>query len=157
MNLRAAAARVMFQVVEEGCSLSDCLPPELSRLNDPRDRALLQAICFGVCRWYFRLDAIAQRLLDNPLKQKDQDIYMLLLVGLYQLIDMRIPGYAAVSETVDAAKSFKKIWAKGLLNGVLRQYQRNANEFTDESLDSHPEWHPAPSRNKVAAPGRDKR
>lgn len=140
MNLRASAARVLFQVVEKGNSLSDCLPPELTKLKDPRDRALLQAICFGVCRWYFRLDAIAQKLLDKPLKDKDQDIYILILVGLYQLIDMRIPGYAAVSETVAATKSFKKIWAKALLNGVLRQYQRKADEFSQFALDSHPDW-----------------
>lgn len=140
MNLRAAAARVLFQVVVEGQSLSECLPQQLSKLTDARDRALLQAICFGVCRWYFRLDAIAQQLLDKPLKEKDQDVYLLLLVGLYQLLDMRIPTYAAVSETVAATKSLKKIWAKALINGVLRQYQRNAEKLSQLALDSHPEW-----------------
>ena len=140
MNLRAAAARVIFQVVEEGYSLSDCLPAELNRFKDARDRALLQAICFGVCRWYFSLDIIAKKLLDKPLKSTDADIYMLLLVGLYQLIEMRIPGYAAVSATVDATMELNKLWAKGLVNGVLRNYQRREDEFADVSLLSHPDW-----------------
>lgn len=144
MNLRAAAAHIVYAVTIEGRSLADALPEMSADFKDPRDRALIQAICYGVCRWYFRLDNIAQQLLEKPLKEKDLDIYMLLLVGLYQLIDMRIPAYAAVAETVTAAKEFKKVWAKGLVNGVLRQYQRHADELEDEishmAFYSHPRW-----------------
>ena len=106
--------------------------------------ALLQAMCYGVCRWYFRLEAILRQLLEKPLKEKDLDIHMLLLVGLYQLIDMRIPDYAAVGETVAAAKDFKKPWAKGLVNAVLREFQRHAerlnNPDSHQALFSHPRW-----------------
>jgi 16S rRNA (cytosine967-C5)-methyltransferase len=140
MNIRAAAARVIAQVVEQGKSLSDSLPSEVSRFTDSRDRALLQAICFGVCRWYFPLQTIVEQLLDKPMKQKDFDLHALLLVGLYQLIEMRLPPYAAVSETVAATKELKKIWAKNLVNGVLREYQRRAEEFDEIDLASHPRW-----------------
>jgi 16S rRNA (cytosine967-C5)-methyltransferase len=137
MNIRAAAVRVISQVIEYGRSLSDCLPDETKSFSDPRDRALLQAICFGVCRWYFRLEEIAQQLMEKPLKQKDIDVHFLIVIGLYQLIYMRIPAYAAVSETVNANK---KKWARGLINGVLRQFQRNADEFEETDPFSHPTW-----------------
>ncbi len=144
VNVRAKAAIVISDILSKGRSLSDTLPDELNKLKDPRDRALLQAMTFGVCRWYFRLDAIAKKLLAKPLKEKDQDVYALILVGLYQLMDMRIPEYAAVTETVAAANVLKKRWAKNLVNAVLRQYQREAatrtENFSDVALYSHPDW-----------------
>src|SRR6185312_15949002 len=128
MNLRAAAADVINQVMS-GASLADALPKQVNLFSDSRDQAFLQAVCYGVCRWYFRLDAMLKLLVDKPLKAKDSDIYCLLLVGLYQLNAMRVPPHAAVAETVAATKAFKKIWAKNLVNAVLRQYQRRAEEF----------------------------
>src|SRR5579872_585130 len=122
MNLRATAARVLVDVIQNGLSLSDCLKQKISLIKDPRDKGFLQALCFGVCRFYFRLDQLAQLLLEKPLKEKDADIYCLILLGLYQLIEMRLPEYAAVAETVSAAKALKKIWAKNLVNAILRNY-----------------------------------
>ncbi len=145
MNLRAAAATIIRDVLD-GASLFDALPKASARFPDARDQAFLQAICYGVCRWYFRLDAIARLLLDKPLKAKDQDIYSLILVGLYQLIEMRVPAHASVAETVGATKEFKKIWAKGLVNAVLRNYQRRAEEINQKiqqnnsAAYSHPDW-----------------
>jgi len=144
MNLRSTAARIIYDVIIRGRSLADVLTEESSQYRDPRDRALLQAICYGVCRWYFRLDAILKQLLEKPLKEKDLDIHMLLMVGLYQLSDMRIPEYAAVTETVSATKDFNKPWARGLVNGVLRQYQRHAEELNEhtahQAMYAHPRW-----------------
>ncbi len=145
MNLRAIAATILCEVTE-GASLSDALPKQMGKIKDLRDQAFLQAICYGVCRWYYRLDAILHLLMDKPLKPKDQDIYCLLLIGLYQLIEMRVPPHASVAETVDATKAFKKNWAKGLVNAVLRQYQRHALEITqviqkkENAVYAHPAW-----------------
>ncbi len=145
MNLRAAAATVMSQVMT-GVSLADALPKQMKHFSDSRDQAFLQALCYGVCRWYYRLAAILKLLLDKPLKAKDDDIYCLLLVGLYQLSDMRVQPYAAVAETVAATKAFKKMWAKNLVNAVLRNYQRRELELketvekTMTATFSHPDW-----------------
>jgi 16S rRNA (cytosine967-C5)-methyltransferase len=145
MNLRFAAAQVVCNVLD-GASLADALPSAIKQFPDERDQAFLQAVSYGVCRWYFRLAALLDRLLDKPLKSKDRDIYSLMLVGLYQLIDMRVPAHAAVAETVAATQKFKKIWAKGLVNAVLRNYQRHAEEINESIEDeasayySHPDW-----------------
>jgi 16S rRNA (cytosine967-C5)-methyltransferase len=146
INLRMLAARTVYQVIVHGRSLSDCLPDALLRVSDARDQSFLQALCYGVCRWYFRLDALANSLLEKPLKLKDQDIHCLILVGLYQLTEMRVPAHAALDETVSAAQVFKKPWAKGLVNGVLRSYQRSAMTLNEKMLQSlvtlyaHPQW-----------------
>ncbi|HHW77632.1 MAG TPA: 16S rRNA (cytosine(967)-C(5))-methyltransferase, partial [Xanthomonadaceae bacterium] len=47
MNARAVAARTLGQVLGEGCSLATALPLALDHA-DPRDRGLLQELCYGV-------------------------------------------------------------------------------------------------------------
>ncbi len=53
--MRAVAARVL-QSVENGQSLTQCLPPALNDVAD-NERPQLQALCYGTCRWFHRLDA----------------------------------------------------------------------------------------------------
>jgi 16S rRNA (cytosine967-C5)-methyltransferase len=107
---------------------------------------LLQALCYGVCRHYYSLTALVNSLLEHPLQEKDDDIYALLLVGIYQLSDMRIPAYAAVDETVSATKGLQKEWARGLVNAILRNYQRHGEtlraRLSDDPVSqyAHPSW-----------------
>lgn len=143
MNTRAWAARVLNEVLTQSSQLGFCL----DKLNLPeKEKTFIQAICFGVCRWFFRLDAIAKLLLEKPLKHKDQDVYLLILIGLYQLIDMRVPDHAAIAETVAAAKQLEKPWAKGLINAVLRHYQRESTQIAAKiqrdlpAEFAHPAW-----------------
>jgi len=142
---RAMAARILKQVLQ-GRSLADCLPQASQQLTDVRDQRFLQALCYGVCRWYPRLDSILKQLLEKPFKTKDQDIYCLLLIGLYQLIDMRVPTHAAVTETVSATSAFKKPWAKSLVNAVLRNFMRQREALLEAAEQNviakyaHPAW-----------------
>lgn len=144
-NLRYLAARVIDEVTN-GHSLSDCLDHTLDNLKDPRDRAFVQAVCYGVCRYYPKLDVMLSHLLQKPMKAKDSDIHALLLVGLFQLMEMRVPAHAAVAETVEAVEKFKKSWARGLVNAVLRAYQRTATQLNEkihidaEAHYAHPQW-----------------
>lgn len=144
MNARGFAARILAQVLGEGQSLTAALDAQLPKLHDHQDRAFVQALCYGVIRHYFSLDFVLSRLLDKPLKNKDSDIKALLLIGLYQLQFMRVKAHAAVSETVAAGKH--KPWSKGLLNAVLRQFQRDAEtllqacEQADSAKYNHPDW-----------------
>ena len=45
-DVRAGAARVLVQVISDGRSLSDVLPAAAQQLADPRQRALLQELCY---------------------------------------------------------------------------------------------------------------
>ncbi len=143
MNLRFKAAHIIQEVVFDGKSLSVCLPAQLPGFSDKRDQALLQAICFGVCRFYFELEALLKLLLLKPLKAKDQDLHSLLLVGLYQLSHMRIPSHAVVAETVSATP---KKWAKNLVNAILRRFLRQKDTLITQIQQEitaqfdHPLW-----------------
>jgi len=144
-NVRLIAARVVDAVLR-GRSLADCLDPALQPLEDVRDRAFVQAVCYGVCRYYSRLQFLLNNLLKHPMQAKDSDVYCLLLVGLYQLSEMRVPPHAAVSETVNATEALKKPWARGFVNAIMREYLRHKNELTEKIKDNeeayylHPAW-----------------
>jgi 16S rRNA (cytosine967-C5)-methyltransferase len=139
---RAAAALVVAQVLG-GRSLSDLMPPPGVA---SADRALAAELCFGTCRWFHRLDFQLGRLLSSPLKPRDADVRGLLLVGMYQLVEMRLPAHAAVASTVEAARSLGKPWATRLVNGLLRAFLRRRDEL-DAAADAvpaaryaHPAW-----------------
>ncbi|PJC85159.1 16S rRNA (cytosine(967)-C(5))-methyltransferase [Vibrio sp. HA2012] len=145
MNVRAAAARVLFQVVDKGQSLSSALPAAQQTIK-PRDYALLQEICYGVLRYLPRMESIAGQLMDKPLTGKQRVFHHLILVGIYQLAFMRIPAHAAVGETVEGTKTLKGPRLRGLINAVLRNYQRNQEELDTISIShdagkyGHPGW-----------------
>ena len=146
MQPRGIAATVVRRVAERGESLSGLLAQELEAIEDPRQRALAQELSYGTLRWYFLLEAVLGRLLKQALRNKDWDIHALLLVGLYQLLVLRMTAHAAVNETVEAVRSSGKHWAVGLANGVLRSAQRRAAELL-ASVEcepaarwSHPAW-----------------
>lgn len=145
MRLRTVAATMTYDVLN-GISLLDHLEQELSQFDDPRDRAWVQAVVFGVCRHYYSLMALLNRLLTQPEKLTDLSVQAILLVGLYQLKYMRMPSFAVVSETVNAAKKIKQPWAAGLVNAVLRSYLRLQEKNKTEELPSleaqfdHPLW-----------------
>ncbi len=143
LDVRIAAVNVMLQMQSDGGSLTRLLPEAQSQVAE-KDRALLQVFCFGMSRWSRRLSGIVDTLLTKPLKRKDTDVYLLLQLGIFQLSHTRVAPHAAVDTTVAAVKHLKKPWAKGLVNAVLRNYQRREDELVsmldEPAALSHPPW-----------------
>ena len=145
-DARASAARVLARVLSAGQSLPDALAGELRSLPDASMRALAQELSYGTLRWYYRLDALLCQLLPKALKARDADVRCLLLAGLYQLDKLALPQRVAVNETVQATGALNKRWASGLVNAVLRNFQRRSSELesavagTDQSRYAHPGW-----------------
>ncbi len=145
MQARPAAARALACLLRDGASLDNALPKALASVA-PGERALVSELCYGTLRWQPRLAALASRLLHRPMRKRDSDVSALLLIGLYQLQQMRIPDHAAVAETVAGAGALGKRWASGLLNAALRRYLRE-RETLEDAVDrepavalAHPGW-----------------
>ncbi len=143
-NPRALAAKILARVVD-GASLTTVLDDRLPCARGD-DRALIQELCYGTLRAWPRLEHITNALLRKPLGKKDRDVQALILLGLHQLTAMRIPAHAAVAETVGAVSALGKGWARGLLNAVLRNFQRQRETLLAKADDSepgrwaHPQW-----------------
>lgn len=144
-NIRCTAAHVIQQVIAKGQSLSQVFPSALARI-DAREQSLFHELCYGTLRWYPALQRLLERLLDKPLKPHQSDVQALLLLGLYQLLHLRVPAYAAVSEVVAATRQMGKGRAAGLVNAVLRNFQRRDASWLkalaqDETWrNAHPAW-----------------
>jgi len=125
-----------LSAVLDGRSL-DAARADAVDLPDDRDRALAAELSYGVCRWYRRLEALVGGLLSRPLKARDRDLQLLLLIGAYQLLHSRIPAHAAVATTVECTRALGKPWASKLVNGVLRRLQRERAEL-ERRVDASP-------------------
>jgi 16S rRNA (cytosine967-C5)-methyltransferase len=119
---RAIAADIIGRVLA-GQSLNRLLPDALNAATTAQ-RPLCQELVYGTLREWPCLEETCLSFLAKPMRRKDQDIMALLCIGLYELEHLSTPAHAVVSETVNATRALKKPWAKGVVNGVLRNYQR---------------------------------
>lgn len=85
-----------------------------------RDAAFARRLRLEVLTWRARLDRSLAPLLDRPLDGLEGVVLAALRVGAAQLLLLRTPPHAAVSETVAAAPRR----ARGLVNAVLRRLAR---------------------------------
>ena len=142
-NPRWLALQVILQVVDGGRSLDEIFNSDWyqSQVLDKRDLALGRELAFGFCRWYFALSALLTGRLQKPLRARDRDIEVILILGLYQLLVMNTEPHAAVNETVKLALAQKKAWAKGLVNALLRGVVRDKIELDSNlALHAYPDW-----------------
>ena len=124
-NLRADCAWVIYQILEHGKSSRECLE-RVQRRHNVRDNAWLQEMSLGVMRRLPILQHGLRGLLDRPLKGNKKVVEHLILLGLYQLHYSRVSSHAAVGETVAAASYLGATSLKGLVNAVLRNFQRES-------------------------------
>ena len=144
---RAAAAYSVQQVLQYQRSLNQALPEAITKFKlSADDKAFTQAMAFGVLRELPSLEWFVAQLLDKPLKPKVRSVHYLILVGLYQLTAMRTAEHAAVSATVEATVLLRQKALKGLVNAVLRAFQRQQAalhqqlaQLNDKPLN-HPSW-----------------
>ncbi len=137
--VRAQAARVLDAVLHRGRSLKAELAAALPAVADPRDRALLEAICFSALRRRARYDAALRAWLQKPPGRRDGDLTALLMAGFAQLDAMGLPPHAALSATVDAARVLGRERQAGMVNAVLRRALREG--FPDfDPASAWPAW-----------------
>lgn len=120
-------------------------------LTDKRERALLNALVYGVLRQQAWLDYVLRQFSSKPMNALDYEVRNILRLALFQIMFMdKIPVSAAVNTAVEITKKYKPK-AAGFVNAVLRksaaQYQNinppNAQQNKTEYLSiTHalPQW-----------------
>lgn len=121
--VRATAAAVLHAVLQ-GRSLKAELAAALPAIADPRDRALVEAICFAALRNRARYDAALAAWMPRPLSRRDAPLRALLHVGFAQLDPLQLPAHAALAATVEAVRAAGRTHQAGLANALLRRAQR---------------------------------
>lgn len=144
MTAREAALRTLIACEKQDAWADAFLKRVLreSGLNG-RDAALATRLTFGVIQNRMLLDWYIDRFAKGKL---DVTVRTALRLGVYQIFFMdRIPVSAAVNESVKLTRKFcRNPAAAGLVNGVLRNIERNRSSVTPpEELSvrySHPRW-----------------
>ncbi|HEX9982874.1 MAG TPA: transcription antitermination factor NusB [Thermoanaerobaculia bacterium] len=127
MNERQRAFQILKRIEKEDLYASLLLHDETG---------FVRTLVLGVLRWRSRLDHAIATVAERPLSKLDRDVVDILRVGVYQLLYMDVPAYAAVSETVDLAPKR----ARGFVNAVLRRAEK-APVPTDPAVrNAHPRW-----------------
>lgn len=108
------------------------------------DRGAVWDLGHGTLRHLGLIEAVLAQMLSKPVSEPG--LHALLTVAVYQLHFTRAPDYAVVSEAVEACKSLGWPWAKGMVNAVLRRFQRERDKLlstacsTPRGRYSYPSW-----------------
>ena len=142
-SARSVAHALLTGVLRDRRSLGAGQRQRLDSRLDSREKAFAQELVFGTLRYLPRLEAWLAHVAAHP--PRDAAVRALALLGLYQLAFTRVPSHAAVSTTVDLARTVGKSWAAGFVNAVLRRFaaERDAIDrmkFAADARLAHPVW-----------------
>ena len=149
---RKAALRVLVNCRTNGAWADAALNAQIRRdgLSGP-DAALCSRIVYGVLQNQLLLDHYIGAYCSQRPDHLQPPLLDILRVGAYQILFLdKIPDSAAVNESVELAKMFKRGQAAGLVNAVLRKISKNKKNLPEipsrnpeQSLSirySHPRW-----------------
>ena len=146
MSIVQRLATEAVAAVLGGRSLTPTLDRIVARHAEltPADRAALWDLTHGTLRYLGPLRSILRQVLRRPIKERGLEA--LLAVSLYQLEFTRAAPYAVVNEAVESAASSGWPWAKGMVNALLRRFQREREQLLATARSdpvgrfSYPQW-----------------
>ena len=146
MYISQQIAAIAISNVLAGRNLTLALPDALNAYPNatPQQRGAAADLSYGTLRFYGEVNAYLVKLLEKPLS--NAHINALLLVAIYQLLHDKADDFTVVNQAVKAAGDAKPRWAKGLVNGILRNFLRQKDQLAialkqDEvAIYSYPQW-----------------
>lgn len=153
MDAREVALLTLHTCQRQGGWSDGTLKKQIAAAGlDARDAALATNLCFGVVQNQMLLDFYLSKFSSIPLTRMESKILQSLRLGVYQMLFLtKIPHSAAVDRSVAMAKQHSKNpRAAGMVNGILRSFQRNMDHLPTipqddpveyfSTLYSHPAW-----------------
>jgi 16S rRNA (cytosine967-C5)-methyltransferase len=145
---RLVAYSLLSQVNREGAYANLRLPTLLNESSlDERDRAFVTELSYGTLRMQGKYDALIALHSSREFSRIEPEIVDVLRLGLHQLLGMRVPEHAAVSQTVELAKYVAGESTGTFVNAILRSVLRGDQLLTFSTESSrlafehaHPEW-----------------
>ena len=136
------ALKILSRVLQERHGLSDSFDYYQVDQLKAQPRAFCKQLCFGVMRYFVRLDAIIDHLSSKPIRKKDYIVRIILMLGLYQIIYLRTANHAAVNHGVELSRHCRKEFASRFINGVLRRFLREQSAVLEHVATEHacPAW-----------------
>lgn len=131
---RKIAFDVLRRVAAENAYAADLLYAQLAGSVKKADASLATELTLGVLRRQRLLDFLLEPYLEGR-GELDIEVLLALRLGMYQLRYLdRVPGHAAINESVEMVKRARKSSAAGMVNAVLRRGAAQAR-IGGEELD----------------------
>ncbi len=121
LTARAAALAVLTSVIV-GNKTTDRAFADCKEWADlaPADKAFVRVLVMGVLRHYGQINHVLSTKLSRPMPKKQMRVYLILMLGVVQLLFLQTPAYAAINTSVDLARLIKQSSFTKLVNAVLR-------------------------------------
>jgi 16S rRNA (cytosine967-C5)-methyltransferase len=138
LALARQAAFAALLAIDRGAWSAEALTGKSAHL-DTRDAGLASDIVFGTLRRRGELDALISAYSKRTVDRLDPAVRIALEMALYQIRFLdRVPGHAAVNDSVELARRAGKSSAASFVNAVLRRAIREPMDVP-ETL-STPQW-----------------
>ena len=151
---REIAFDLLSRVENDDAYANLLLPVLLSRAGvEGRDAGFAQELSFGTIRNRLLYERIIEAASSREISAIEPAAQIVLLLGIHQLLEMRVPAHAAINESVNLAKVKASKGSVGFVNAILRKVSaKSKDDWLDivtarlSELDalsiqySHPIW-----------------
>jgi len=128
---RAAAFDILLRVESTDAYASELLHSAAAAKLSSQDHRLATELVMGVLRWRSALDAEIARFSSQKIAKLDAEVLIALRIAAYQLLYLeRIPGHAAVYESVELVRRARKGSAAAFVNALLRKLAEEMHNRT---------------------------
>jgi 16S rRNA (cytosine967-C5)-methyltransferase len=131
--MREVAYELLRRVSEDDAYANLILPKLLRDARvDSRDAGFIQELGFGAIRNQRLYELIIESASKRDISAIEPEARTILLLGIHQLLGMRVPAHAAINETVNLAKRKASKSAVGFVNAILRRVsERSRGEWVE--------------------------
>ncbi len=131
MTARELALKALYEIDINGSYVNAALSEALGGAElDSRDRALVTELIYGTVSNRIAIDYVISRFSKIRLKKLSPWVLNILRMGVFQMLYMdKIPHSAVCNEAVKLAKRYSHKAGSGFVNGVLRSFSREKNNF----------------------------
>ncbi len=151
---REVAFDLLDRIQSDDAYANLLLPTLITRAKlDSRDAAFVQEMAFGTIRNWLLYEKIIEAASSRKINDIEPEAQIVLVLGVHQLLEMRVPTHAAINESVNLAKTKASKGSVGFVNAVLRKIAlKEKGDWIDlitkglSELDalsiqySHPTW-----------------
>jgi len=137
--MRKLAVEILCEIKDENSNSTNLLNKNTKNISD-LDSKFLREIVYGTLENRIYLDYIIKKLCKLRIKKFNPYILNILRVSIYQIIFMdKIPEFAIINEAVNLTKVFKLKKFSSFVNGSLRNFLRNKEDFMKIEVESEEE------------------
>jgi len=141
-DARSLALHILNKLDKSNKTLDSLLEEfHKDHLISNRERALFNALVYGVLRWKGRLDWIISHFSKMHINKTKSEVLNILRIGLFQIIYLnRIPVSAAVNTSVEMAKHSAGERGAGYVNAILRKASREHESLHYPDIVKEPDY-----------------